>query len=55
MIIYSHLKKEGGTSHMIKFIKKVLVAHQAKQAQKRRLANNRKQLELIYKGLEERA
>lgn len=40
---------------MIKFIKKVLVAHQDKQAQHRKLANNHKQLKAIYKGLESRA
>lgn len=40
---------------MIKFIEKVLVAHQDKQAQQRRLESNRKQLQLIYKGLESRA
>lgn len=39
---------------MIKFIKKVLVRHQAKQAQVRRKASNRNQLKLIYEGLNER-
>ena len=55
MIIYKHLKRKGGTSHMIKFIKKVLVRYQRNQARQRRLNNNHKQLSLIYKGLEERA
>ncbi len=40
---------------MIKFIKKVLVRYQRQQAQQRRLESNRKQLQLIYKGLESRA
>lgn len=43
---------------MIKFIKKVLVARQDKQAQKaknQRQLNNRIQRDLIIKGLEERA
>ena len=39
---------------MIKLIKKVLANRQARQAQQRRLAENRKQLKLIYKGLIER-
>ena len=39
---------------MIKFIKKVLANRQVKQAHKRRLESNHKQLQLIYKGLEER-
>lgn len=39
---------------MIKFIKKVLANRQARQAQQRRLANNRKQLKAIYEGLNER-
>lgn len=39
---------------MIKAIKKVLAHHQVEQAQKRRKAENRKQLKLIYEGLEER-
>lgn len=39
---------------MIKLIKKVLANRQVKQAQKRRLAQNHKQLELIYQGLEDR-
>jgi len=39
---------------MIKLIKKVLAHRQVKQAQKRRLEQNHKQLELIYQGLEDR-
>lgn len=39
---------------MIKFIKKVLANRRVRQAQQRRLAHNREQLKLIYKGLEER-
>ena len=39
---------------MIKLIKKVLANRQVKQAQQRRLAENHKQLSLIYKGLIER-
>lgn len=34
--------------------KKVLANRQARQAQQRRLENNRKQLQLIYQGLIER-
>lgn len=40
---------------MIKFIKKVLVRYQRQQAQQRKLANNHKQLEAIYNGIESRA
>lgn len=39
---------------MIKLIKKVLANCQVKQAQKRRLEQNHKQLKLIYNGLIER-
>ena len=39
---------------MIKFIKKVLAHHQVEQAQKRRIANNKIQHQLILQGLEER-
>lgn len=39
---------------MIKLIKNVLASRQTKQAQKRRLDNNHKQLKLIYQGLEDR-
>ena len=54
MIIYRHLKRKGGTSHMIKFIKKVLVAHQDKQAQQSRIDNNHKNINSILQGLEMR-
>lgn len=40
---------------MIKFIKKVLAHRQVEQAQARRKDNNRKQLKLIYEGIEMRA
>ncbi len=39
---------------MINFIKKVLASHHAKQAHKRRIANNKIQHKLILQGLEER-
>ncbi len=39
---------------MIKFIKKVLAARKAKQAQIRRQARNKQQLKEIYEGLNER-
>lgn len=39
---------------MIKLIKKVLASHHAKQAQQRRIANNKIQHQLILQGLEER-
>ncbi len=39
---------------MVNLITKVLVRHQAKQEQQRRLEENRKQLKLIYNGLIER-
>lgn len=39
---------------MLRTIKKVLANRQARQAQQCRLENNRKQLQLIYKGLIER-
>lgn len=39
---------------MIEAIKKVLADYQSKQAQVQRKANNRKQIKLILKGLEER-
>lgn len=42
--------RKGGKNPMIKFIKKVLAAGKAKQAQ----AQNRAQLILIHKGLEDR-
>lgn len=39
---------------MINFIKKVLANRQARQAQQRRIANNKIQHQLILQGLEER-
>ncbi len=39
---------------MIKIIKKVLANHQARQAQQRRIVNNKIQNQLILQGLEER-
>lgn len=39
---------------MIKFIKKCLTRYQRNQAQRHRLANNHKQLNAIYEGLDER-
>ena len=39
---------------MIKFIKNVLVRYQRQQAQQRRLDNNRKNINLILQGLDER-
>lgn len=39
---------------MIKFIKKVLAHRQVRQAQNRRIVNNRIQHQLILQGLEER-
>nr|DAV63768.1 MAG TPA: hypothetical protein [Caudoviricetes sp.] len=39
---------------MLKALKKVLADYQSKQAQAKRKANNRKQIKLILKGLEER-
>ena len=40
---------------MIKAIKKVLANHQVKQAQQRRIKNNKLQIKLILQGLEDRA
>lgn len=39
---------------MLKAIKKVLADYQSKQAQQRRIKNNRKNIQLILQGLEER-
>lgn len=48
------VQEKGGRYPMLRTIKKVLANRQARQAQQRRLENNRKQLQLIYKGLIER-
>lgn len=48
------VQEKGGRCPMLRTIKKVLANRQARQAQQRRLENNRKQLQLIYKGLIER-
>lgn len=40
---------------MIKAIKKVLANRQVKQAQQRRIKNNKLQIKLILQGLEDRA
>ena len=51
MIIYTRTEE---VRHMIKLIKKVLANRQARQAQVRRLENNRKNVNLIRQGLTER-